>query len=228
MKVNLKFITPLNLVVDSIRTCYSSEWKSDSKWSLIKDLKAYNSDHYELGMKDKELIQKCIESCHESVLRHSLIHFDVSEFPRNILQQVVRHTIGIAYSVQSTRFTLKKDLKEQESFITDGVYDYVRASKFIEIVETPEINEININTLEKVRLMVIAGNIPNDELKHALPEVYKCNFKVSFNIQSLRHFINFRSASDAHPIIQEFARQLFNQIPLDQKFLFRDVYHLTN
>ena len=225
MKVELKFISPLNLVVESIRTCYLSNWKSDSKWVLIKDLKKYNSDHYELGIRDKELIQQCIESCHESVLRHSLIHFEISVFPRSILQQVVRHNVGISYSVQSTRFTLKKQLREELPFISDGIVDYARVEKFIEITNIPEIDDINISTLEKVRQMAVDGNVPNDKLKNALPEVFKCIYRASYNIQSLRHFLKFRSASDAHYLIRELAKKMFEQIPQDQKFLFTDVFN---
>ena len=223
MKVNLKFITPLDMVVDSIRTCYSSNWNTDSKWVLTKDLKAYNDNYYVVGIRDKELINQCIENAHESVLRHSLIHFEVKEFPRNILQQVVRHGVGISYSVQSTRFTTKKAMKAEDTFATDNGWDLARVAKYIYLTGNDEIDNINITTLEKVRQLAHEGKIPNDELKHLLPECFNCDFRASFNIQSLRHFLQFRTASDAHTLIRQFSFMMYDSLPMDYKFLFSDV-----
>jgi thymidylate synthase (FAD) len=232
MKVVLKYFSPLDMVVESCRTCYDTVDASDSKWTLIKDLRRYNSDQYVLGEKDKKRIQQCIDSGHTSVLEHSLIHYDISDIPRLTLQEFRTHRIGIAYSIQSTRFTLKKDLKNEPSFILnlnyverhgDENWDWKRAEKYIELVGIEGIDVQNIDALENVRYLAAeCPEIPNDKLKLALPEVYKWKGRVSYNITSLRHFFKLRSAKDAHYIIRELAFRMFDCIPDENKFLFKD------
>jgi len=208
--------------------CYSSNENSDSKWSLIKDLKKYNSDHFELGPKDKERIIVCIKSGHTSTLEHSLIHFEIQRFPRSILQEVVRHRIGISYSVQSTRFTLRKELKKIITPFHDGVhYKFEEASKFIYLTGVDEIDKHNTETLELIRTLVHHGEIKNDVLKQLLPEAYCCDFRVSYNHRSLRHFLELRSNSDAHYLIRELTKEMYKQIPDDQKFLYQDIMNKT-
>jgi thymidylate synthase (FAD) len=232
MKVVLKYVSPLDMVVESCRTCYDTVDASDSKWTLIKDLRRYNSDQYVLGEKDKKRIQQCIDSGHTSVLEHSLIHYDISDIPRLTLQEFVRHRTGIAYSIQSTRFTLRKDLKNEPSFVLnpkdvwrsgDELWDWERAGKYIEISGIEYIDVQNIEALENVRELVIHNpEIPNDKLKLALPEVYKWKGRVSYNITSLRHFFKLRSAKDAHYIIRELAFRMYDALPEDYKFMFED------
>jgi thymidylate synthase (FAD) len=179
-----------------------------------------------LGEKDTKRIQQCIDSGHTSVLEHSLIHYDISDIPRLTLQEFRTHRIGIAYSIQSTRFTLKKDLKNEQTFrifeggIVNG-WDRARAEKYIELSGILEIDAQSMEALESVRILT-HRDIPNDKLKLALPEVYKWKGRVSYNITSLRHFFKLRSAKDAHYIIRELAFRMFDCLPEDYKFLFED------
>ena len=222
MKADLKFITPLNLVVESCRTCYESNWASDSKWTLIKDLRKYNSDQYVLGIKDQELVQQVIDSSHTSVLEHSLIHFEITGMPRFILQEFRTHRIGVSYSVESSRFTLKKKLRN-ETYISCIEPDIERISKYIYLSGIAEIDVKNVIRLENLREMVIENKYPNDKLKMLLPEVFLCVVRVSYNITSLRHFLKLRTGKDAHYLIRELAFMMYDSLPQEYKFLFKDV-----
>jgi thymidylate synthase (FAD) len=229
MKVSLKYITPLDLVVDSIRVCYDSQDRSDSKWTLVKDLKRYNSDCYVLGEKDKKLIQQCITNHHESVLRHSLIHFDIKEFPRNSLQQLVRHQVGISFSVKSTRYTLHKDLKLETPFISwnkdreQDEFDFKRASKYITLTGDYMIDKWNLSTLDEVIDQLNSSKPPsNDILKNLLPECYNCDLRMSMNIQSLRHGFKVRTPKEAHYLIRGLFFKMYDCLPEDYKFMFED------
>ena len=91
MKVDLIHYTPLEVVVEAIRTCYNSMNKSDN-----------------LDEKDKTLIRKIIKMGHTSTLEHLTYVWRIHNISRVTLAQLTRHRIA-SYSVQSHRYTTPTD-----------------------------------------------------------------------------------------------------------------------
>ena len=142
--------------------------------------------------------------------------------PRFILQEFRTHRIGVSYSVESSRFTLKKKLRN-ETYISCIEPDIERISKYIYLSGIAEIDVKNVIRLENLREMVIENKYPNDKLKMLLPEVFLCVVRVSYNITSLRHFLKLRTGKDAHYLIRELAFMMYDSLPQEYKFLFKDV-----
>lgn len=91
MKIDLLHYTPLEIVVEAIRTCYDSMDKSDN-----------------LGEKDKNLIRKIIKMGHTSTIEHIVYTWRIQNISRVCSHQIIRHRIA-SYSQQSHRYTSPKN-----------------------------------------------------------------------------------------------------------------------
>ena len=194
MEVELLFSSPKHLVVKAIRKCWKSEDKSD-----------------DFGESDQKLIRKIIKKGHTSTLEHSLYTFNIKSISRACLQEIARHRIGIALSVESTRYTLKRILKGEspENFLID--------------IGNESLNQLILNHFSEIMEVIERENIPNDIAKYAICENYPVSLIMSFNIRSLRHFISLRKSSGAHKEIKELANNFSNMIPIEHKIFFEDI-----
>ena len=111
MNVKLLHHAPLSLAVTAIRRCYLSEGKSDSVNCTIN-----THLQYDLGPKDRALIERVIRDGHTSTLETLNYCFDIDGLSRAALQELARHRHA-SLSVQSTRYTLSKQLKDEEPFL---------------------------------------------------------------------------------------------------------------
>lgn len=208
MEVILRHHTPIQLLVEAIRTCWDSGDKSDSN---------YDGMRFILGPKDKKLIQTVITKNHTSTLEHITYNFKINGISRLVLQELARHRIA-SLSVKSTRYTLS-ELKDEEEFNPISPEDYDRAMKYINPSGNSEVDYRSIVALENVRQMVSRG-IQNDIVKYCLPENYKVDLVWSINARSLQNFLSLRSVSAAHFEIRAMAHYVFDVIPEDHKFLY--------
>ena len=117
MKVQLLNKPDMSIIIEATRTCYDSMSKSDN-----------------LGEKDLALLEKIIDSKHESVLEHMVFTFKITDISRACLQELARHRIA-SYSVKSTRYTLKelRDTpdNELENFLIDDIEPIVKSSSIV-------------------------------------------------------------------------------------------------
>ncbi len=211
MKVNLLQSSSLSILIQAIRTCYQSQDKSDS---------SYDKSNFELGFRDKELINRIIESKHDSTLEHIVFTFNIQGISRLCLQELARHRIA-SYSVKSTRYTLK-ELKNEKYFdLTSFKIDdsFNRASKYINYTGEFEVDYYSLKALENLRELVAGGNYSNDISKYALPESYKVDLIMTINLRSLRNFLHLRCAKEAHFEIRDLAEKMKGVIPNDYQFL---------
>lgn len=99
MEVKLISNTPLEIADIAICKCYGNEPHSDSE-------------------KVKARINRVANvSKHASTIEHLSYSFDIDGISRACLQQLCRHRLA-SYTVQSTRYTLSKLLKNEESFLS--------------------------------------------------------------------------------------------------------------
>ena len=201
MKITLLQHTPLEVCAHAIRTCWQSFDKSDSG-----------------GEKDKELIDRVGNKFkHASTLEHLIYTFYIQGISRAVLQELARHRIA-SLSVKSTRYTLK-ELKNEDTFLSNEKPDIKRASKYIVLTDNDEVNRYSVMALENLRKLLVAG-IPNDKAKYALPECYKTELTWTINARSLQNFLELRSDKSALWEIRDLAYEIYNTLPDDHKYLF--------
>ncbi|SFV64153.1 Thymidylate synthase thyX [hydrothermal vent metagenome] len=200
MKVTLLHYTPLEVCSHAIRTCWSSFDKSDNG-----------------GEKDKELIDRVGNKFkHSSTLEHISYNFYIQGVSRALLQELARHRIS-SPSVKSTRYTLK-ELKNIEPFKED---DYDSASQFIVLTNNKFVDTASIKALNNLQVILKQG-ISNDIAKFCLPESYKTELTWTINARSLQNFIKLRSSKSALWEIRNLSRELYNILPNDHKYLFKE------
>lgn len=202
IEVKCEHYTPLNICSTAIRTCWDSHKHSDT----TKDI--------ECGEKDKELIDRVGNKLkHESVKNHITYNFSVKGISTKTLLALTRHDIGVEFSVQSTRYTTKKCIK-------DGTAGYTKTK-----------NELVNKYLEDILVMIkdcVDKNIENDDISMLLPQAWKYNLFCSMSLQALQHFLKLRyKKKDAHWDIVDFAEQLYLAIPTEHRFLFEDSIKLN-
>ena len=204
-KVKLLSYTPLEVINTAIRTCWDSHDKSDN-----------------LGEKDLDLIKRVVlQNFHESVCEHCVFNFFIQGISRLNLMELTRHRLA-SYSVKSTRYTLKELRNESEFTIKDKE----RASKYINLTDNNNVDECSIQALENVRRLVnnaVNYNVTQDLIKYALPECYKTDLTFSINVRSLRNLLKLRTSKSAHFEIRNLAFKLYEALPEEFKFLFKDV-----
>jgi len=234
IKVTLKHITPFDIAVQSIRTCWDSNDKSDG------------------GAKDRELVHRV--TCkfkHGSQLEHIVAHFHIEGVSRALLQEFARHRMA-SLSVKSTRYTLGKDLKNEEPFLVIlnesdndeeilkhftgemtfhqdvflfGKYraiaiDNQRALKYIVKPENSSVWIDQVMQLEKLREVVVENNGKNnDVVKYLLPECYRLELHQSINFRSLQNLLQLRTDKSALREFQIVATRMYEAIPDEYKYL---------
>ena len=205
MKVKLIHYTPLEVADIAICKCYGNEPHSDSE-------------------KVKARINRVANvSKHASTIEHLYYNFDIDGISRACLQELARHRVA-SYTVKSSRYTLQ-ELKKEYPFVPINVYetkaDKERASKYVVFTDVFTCDVGIVAALEKLRDLVAKG-VPNDVAKYCMPEAYKTSLVMSINARSLQNFLELRTSKHALKEIQELARGIFNVLPEEHKFLFKE------
>lgn len=220
-KVELLHSTPLDQTAKAIRTCWQSFDKSDS------------IEYGVCGEVDKNLIDKIANKFkHGSTLEHQVYKFYWSDISRALLQEIARHRMA-SPSVKSTRYTLK-EIKEEHSFElpyqtldenNNKIFDIekarLNASNYLIFTGNDKVDKYSIYALENLRKALKDG-ISNDRVKYCLPESFKTELTITINARSLQNLLNLRISKSALWEFRLLAKEIFDAIPDDQKFLFED------
>ena len=154
-----------------------------------------------------EVLKRVIKRKHESILEHINLTFSIEGLSRACLQELARHR-HISLSVESTRHTLRKSIKEH----------------FGEFV-----NQLSGEMLHVYfQLKDVADDYPdmsNDELKYYLPEFWPTNLIITLNVREFRHILDLRTAPDAFKEFRVLARSMFNEVPEQFRYLLVDCVH---
>jgi len=200
MEITLMHHTPLDICAHAIRTCWQSFDKSD-----------------EGGEKDKALIDRVGNKFkHASTLEHLVYTFYIQGVSRALLQELARHRLA-SPSVKSTRYTLK-ELKNAEPFLEE---DYDSAKKFIVLTGNTMVDTASIKALNNLQ-EILKNGVGNDIAKFCLPESYKTELTWTINARSLQNFIELRTNKAALWEIRALARELYNQLPEEHQYLFKE------
>jgi len=200
MQITLMHHTPLEICAHAIRTCWQSFDKSD-----------------EGGDRDKALIDRVGNKYkHASTLEHLVYTFYIQGVSRALLQELARHRVA-SLSVKSTRYTLK-ELKNREPFKED---DFKDAKKFIVLTGNVMVDNASIKALNNLQAILKEG-VSNDIAKFCLPESYKTELTWTINARSLQNFIELRSNKSALWEIRDMANAIYNNLPEEHQYLFKD------
>lgn len=206
MQVTLLHNTPLWVAAKSIRKCWDSGKHSDS-WQIT----GLAGDAFdECGERDKALIERVAnKNKHSSVLRHLNYTFDIADISTKTLLAFTRHKAGVEFSVQSTRYTTKK--RREDLQFTRTTND--------------DINEKLQDIMDIVDEAIEEG-YSNDDIAMLLPQAYQYSCVVTMNAQAIQHFLSLRTKPDAHYDIRALAYSLYEAIPSDHKYLFKEFVYV--
>ena len=202
MKVKLLNCTPLEVADIAICKCYGNEPHSDSE-------------------KVKARINRVANvSKHASTIEHLYYNFDIDGISRACLQEVARHRIA-SYTVKSSRYTLQ-ELKKDPYYKGPMTTDIISwASKYIVLTGIVDVDIASSQALEKLQNL-IQKDFKNDVAKYCMPEAYKTSLVMSINARSLQNFLELRTSKHALKEIQDLAKDLFETVPEEHKFLFKE------
>ena len=161
---------------------------------------------------DKEKQFKRIErvanvSKHSSVLEFTDAVFQITASTK-VLLEMTRHRHA-NYACKSSRYTLSKGEIIFES-TGDETIDYL-LSGWKKIIE----NQIELGK-------------KNDVVSLMLPQAYQYRWIAKLNYRSLQNFLSLRLDKHAHFQIIEVAKAMYDAIPEDHKFIFKDCINETN
>ncbi|MCK9162485.1 MAG: FAD-dependent thymidylate synthase [Arcobacteraceae bacterium] len=192
MKVTLLNHTPLLICSNAIRTCWQSFDKSDNG-----------------GETDKALIDRVGNKYkHSSTLEHIVYSFYISGVSRALLQELARHRMA-SLSVKSTRYTLK-ELKDTNQ---------IEYEKYLVLTGNEDVDNASKMALQNLQKILQSG-IGNDIAKYCLPESYKTELSWTINARSLQNFLSLRSSKAALWEIRNLSNMIYENLPLDHKYLF--------
>ena len=161
-----------------------------------------------------EVLGRIIKAGHESILEHINLTYSIKEISRALLQELARHR-HISLSVESTRHTLRKNINSLEWF----------ESILIDIAKSAESTVVQAK--RDLLSLIIKQNedLPNDELKYLIPEFWPTNLVLTSNVRELRHILDLRTAPAALKEFRLLAREMYEAVPEEYKYLLKDCVH---
>jgi len=198
----------LSVALTATRTCWNSEAKGG----------CYLSPTDALEPDDAALLKRVgVKNKHESILEHCSISFHIDGLSRGALQELARHRHQ-SLSVQSTRYTLKKRIKDAPVF--QSIED---VGEYCVLTGEPGTDQLIFQAMLELQLMLKTHGIPNDISKYALPEALRTTLVSTWNIRGLRNFLSLRLSKAAHWEIRNLAIEFIATLPKEWLPLFEDV-----
>ena len=226
MKVNLIQSTenPLEILWVACRTCYSDK----ESQQIYND--SNSNDSEEFVNKKQKLVQKVLDSGHNSVARHVYFTFCLDGVSRACANQLERHTAGFAYSQQSLRYVEIKDnikpiYEERQENIVEKYYvnPYKKENKLL-------YDEFSFNAQQNLvnyRELIELGAKPEDA-RGILGLNFKTNVVMSCNLQAFIHLCGLRLCTHAQSEFRELAGLMKKEILKNENYEFLSKYLIPN
>lgn len=221
----LLYVTPLAVAEIGGRVCYDSFDASEN--NLVKFFK-HMPEHFINTSKDEDvpssdLLYKLAHvHFHHSVLEHIQLSYYIKDVPRNVVIEANRSRIGVATSQKSSRYTIDDLVNAWVVGSTRKFYSVVEGN--INVTDPKQLKVISEYLWESLRLLdnqekLIADlkggkkKHQNDRVKFILPECWILEGVWTFNLRSLKHFLDLRLNGSAYYGIQEMAQAIVNVTP---------------
>jgi len=242
--VNLLYSSPIYFIANGIRYSHYNHNKSDSdikrcdgdyicpicKASFKYDPERFNMedqlykcpncssyvelipccDQYNIGTKDYSLIKRVgFHLNHESVLEHSLLIFDITMSTKALLEES-RHRIGVSQTVASSRYSLESVELLFESTNNDTL-------DFIQEKYKDSIQNVIYDLFDEEKSV----DYTMDQVAMLLPQSFMYRLQLSFNLRSLKHFLELRLHKSAHKTIRKVAVGIMEELEKNANKYFK-------
>ena len=160
-----------------------------------------------------------------NILEDTYFSFHIKDISRLCLIELTRHREA-SYSVKSTRYTTKKELKNEPIILslikTDDPLVKEVADKYLNIPEAlPEEYRLKLIELLGYVQKAVLEDIPVDVAKYLNPESLKTELIMTINYKSLQNLFDLRMAPGAHFEIREMANKIYTSLPDKFKETFK-------
>lgn len=143
---------------------------------------------------DKKALKAALKSGHESILEHAVYTFEVKGVSRVTEIQLVRHRIGVSYSIQSGRYCARDPTNYVVPF---DPQDRVRDA----------IEGFNIALRNLDEELQFAG-VKEEDRRYFYPQGLKTNIILTINARELRHIASLRMCMRAQKEIRELVTKM--------------------
>ncbi len=194
--VTLEWITPdaLGVIERAGRTCYKSEYKSDSDPAVF--------------------VRRLIKRGHLSVIEHAVASLRIV-CDRGVSHEIVRHRIA-SYSQESTRYVCYA--KERRG----GEIKVIVPSGLSAMDEAFAYWRIAMDDAEDAYLNMIENGVSPQIARSVLPTCTATELVMTANFREWLHFFALRCAPSAHPDMQHVAELARNILRRECPVVFGD------
>jgi len=190
----------LPLIYTACRTCYS-ELPPDEIFERAVEGRIEPD-------RQRELIERVIESGHGSTIEHVVFTFAITGVSRALSHQLVRHRAGVSFDQQSQRYV---SYKKGASTMTPPTIaaDSELRDRYQAQVES---------ALQLYSEMVEAG-IPSEDARFVFPNATRTNLVMTVNLRELIHISGLRLCTMAQWEIRRLFRQIRHEVFAVSPFL---------
>jgi len=162
----------------------------------------------ERGQSNAKLIRYMIDHEHGSPFEHTLITFRVTA-PLFVVQEMLRHRIGVSFNQQSGRFTeFKPEFYTPKVFRQQATKNKQSSEGEVKYAGlTRNVYQMaNLAAYESYQSLLRLG-VCREQARGVLPHCTYTSLYITFNVRSLMHFLDLRLSPDAQWEIMQYARE---------------------
>ena len=155
--------------------------------------------YIEPEQRDNRIKKVALKHKHSSVLEFTTFIFQIEASTKALLE-MTRHRHA-SYACKSSRYTLNRG----------------------EIVFEKTGNTAVDQSLAEWRNIIesyVSTGVSNEVTSLMLPQAYQYRWIAQFNARSLQNFLHLRRAKSAHFHIRDVANEMYEQIPIEMRYLF--------
>lgn len=210
----------LSNIAYAARTCYKS-YKEE------KDTYAANA----------KFVKNILARGHESVIEHESIRVKMT-VDRGVLAELTRHRIGVAYSVESTRYCNYES--DDIRFIDPSCGEFENFDEQHECSDscsgdcassTLSRRDLHIMAYEDAeeyyKRLITLGASPQ-EARQVLPMALATDLVMTANIREWRHILKLRTSAGAHPYCRDIFGKILKEFSVKYPILFGDFVTSNN
>lgn len=158
--------------------------------------------------KPENIGKHCMKSGHTSGSRGTYFVFKVSDVPRNCIDQIVRHEVGVFKNVQSFRYVNKdsfsyeipKEIEQNKELLNKYIAHMNNTMKLYSEIQ----DYVQEKTGNKERA--------NEQARYVLPMSTHSSFVIGFDIEALVHFMHKRLCVRAEDITRQVAIEMKKEV----------------
>lgn len=159
-----------------------------------------------------DFVRKLIERGHESMLEHAYLTWDIIT-DRATANEIVRHRLS-SYAQESQRYCR----------YTDGVV-FIAPNYATKCSYFWHTWQMSCETAEKAYLDLLRAGYAPQEARAVLPNSTKTEIVMTANMREWRHFLRLRTDKAAHPMMQELALKILEQLRAKAPVFVEDIHH---